>query len=481
MDQLKVFRSNPTLFLTSEAGPPDLWAEVDRKVVDELVNTIFMEVRKPNSLVTEGSETMQANLVLTQQFMNPDSSITERVRYTWPGDDADLNLFADPGKYQVLFYARSNLDLAISEPKAIQVYRASGTALPSAFNLEAPQDGAQVDFLATGTLGLFSWSESTSSGSEINNIFRLWEDADKTELALESSPLSANFFLISPNELPNAIYWWDVVAVDSVGNFTTSTDTFQVALLSTNAETTGSVSGTVYDRITGSPIPDFDIDFENLVGFAKHEPSGQQFTAILAPRPEPFSITVRAPGYKNFPLADISIESQTKLVFEIPMSANLALIRINPGWNLCSIPLVENALASSRVYDQLLTKSGQDIILWKWGRGRFDSVKKLVPGVGYLLRSNETLTLDPGNHLPSFENPTVGPGWVLVGVVGTEPIDVDSGGNAVASIWAWDSLGQKYYSISSQKLAIHDRNKMAPGAGYWIYLRSEQTLDLGGQ
>ena len=263
---LEVARTHPSLFLeTGEDAQGLLWAEVDERPRN--VNSIFMEVKKPGQLDPDAgdqgvSESMQAGLELARQLMLPEDrpSVLNRVRYEWPGLEANLELFDPPGIYKIFYYAKAASDFQPSEPKVSFLFRGSGVTEPSPFRLMSPENGATIDINPVevdpnGTFGIFRWEESQVESGDVQYIFRLWKDEDRNNLLFETDLTIPPFVSFNPGELPLQPVYWDVVAVDTQGNARISQDLFQVEIVETNPDPiVGGLAGTLLDKETGVRI-----------------------------------------------------------------------------------------------------------------------------------------------------------------------------------------------------------------------------------
>ena len=215
---LEIDRVNPSRFLSSdETEPPDLWAEVNEDPSDQIVEKIFLDVKRPDDLKpdeTKGDnviESMQADLELKRQPME-ERNREDRVRFEWPMQVdpslSDRGLFdSPPGAYQVFFYVKSAIDRSISKPVTSTVYRASGNQTPTEPTLTSPEQSADPTNptpLVYGTSpdsGIFRWTTSTSTlfslTSSVETIVdlldnRLMPDQIATELANRNKTVTDN-------------------------------------------------------------------------------------------------------------------------------------------------------------------------------------------------------------------------------------------------------------------------------------------------
>ena len=160
--------------------------------------------------------------------------------YKWPGANADLDLFKEPGIYKVSFFASDKSSI----PRALGttlVVRESGNSLED-FNLVSPKNGATVNFNegADGKV-VFNWDPILPRSNDVRYQFSLWKenrrDPKNLDPVFQSRFLKKNSVSFGPEDLPGGLdtpLYWDVIAMDFQGNTQESTDLFAVKIMPVN-------------------------------------------------------------------------------------------------------------------------------------------------------------------------------------------------------------------------------------------------------
>ena len=173
---------------------------------------------------------------------------------------------------------------------------------------------------------------------------------------------------------------------------------------------------------------------------------------------------------------ELTIEDCTPFMYsvteDVTITAEFHLphIKLNPGWNLISTPLMLddstlNGVIANNVNGGLIASQVEG---WKWEDNQFATVFQIEVGRGYWLWSSSQKTVDviiegniPPDSTPIFSNI----GWNLVGVKGLQTISRLDEFDIRGRVWSWDGENQKYMP--------DDECDLVPGKGYWIYVRSE--------
>ena len=332
---------------------PDLWTEVD--ALPEEVQAITMQVKElgVDPGVIEGS-TIQHVLDLVEEPMDF-VVVNDLVQGQWPREGvalpdcslpgdvlANRRLFCRSGGHQVFFFAASTDDLReISEPQVTMVYRASGGPIPSEFTLlkpDPPPNGGLVDYNpdTPDSSGIFSWTESTPSNLNlrISYFFRLWNDeterADKN-FVYESEPLSVTHHFLPPQAVEDdATYWWEVVAVDELGNARTSASrsvTIQIPNVA--------LPGFIFGKITDKDAPEILIANADLLTSDNQQLLNIPFGNYARPlHAGSYTIFAKASGFSDLPAKTIRVvsgESQ-ELNFELESDAARFTVRFDSAF-----------------------------------------------------------------------------------------------------------------------------------------------------
>ena len=469
---VSIHRTNPTIFLGNPQEIPHLWAEVNERPEDEKVHTLFFEVKRPDAFELEGSESMQANLELIRQEMDPIEAGANKVRFQWPGNGADTTLFNQPGKYEIYFYAINGTDSSISSPAVTYVFRQpQDVELPSAFELLTPLPKAQVDFVSDDKLGVFSWEPSRSEASNIHYIFRLWNNVEKTSLAFESPLLTTPFYVLKPQAIAAETYWWDVVAIDDQGNIRHSSETYEVTLIVTSPgeSSPGYITGRAFDRDTGNLVPDLDIIVDKKdQNRILHFPSGE-FLVIELGSSNPLTLVFQSPVYSESTISDLVIQSFDSIHLNIPMTRQR--MELFSGWNLISYPVISDDRAVIR---QVLSDGN-----WEWREGFYRFTVEIVPGFGCWVKRDNPVNITFDGQIPDDFDQIYSKGWNLIGVKGHKPIEWLEENEAIGLIWGWDAKDQAYYPINGESIPQGERYLLIPGRGYWVYLSTRRKIKMG--
>ncbi|NOY79790.1 MAG: hypothetical protein GXP31_02170 [Kiritimatiellaeota bacterium] len=134
------------------------------------------------------------------------------------------------------------------------------------------------------------------------------------------------------------------------------------------------------------------------------------------------------------------------------------------GWNCLSVPVVPIDPSPAAVFP------GAAGPVWEWREdaGQFAPASTIVPGRGYWV----LFRTDPAPFFVSGPPPAqtavaAGPGWALLGAIGNR--SVPQRGTVTQPVWTWRD-GRYRVAHSLER-----------GLGYWFYLTSRDTLDLGAE
>ena len=480
---LEIARNNPSLFLDPGVDPSGmLWAEADERPANGVVESIFMEVKKPGASDLEGTSSMQAGLELTPQLMNFNDAIRDRVRFEWPGLEPTLDLFDGPGMYQIFYYAKANADSQLSKPKVSFVFRGSGDFIPTPFKLLTPKDGAIVDFNPRGddienTLGLFRWEETHSPAGGVQYILRLWRDQGRTDLIFESEPLTPNFFNFlasGPASLPIGRYWWDVVAVDQKGNAQASDQLFEVTVIFTNTNPPATIIGDIRDKVSGEFLGDGVVEITGGEVFKLDQNKGKYIATV---RSGPlYRITAKADGYEEgqpIEIKDVKPNDFIRRPIYLTRKANTGLLTVHTQPE--GIPIADNVNANNQYPIALEIGMETEVTLtapefWPLSRQGFAFVGWRVGDSDELSDAiTQTFQMDSDKTLTAEYEIADGmifyPGWNLV----SSPLVFDD--SSVDNIFV-KSDGTSFYHHGSvwswQNNKFRSNSDLETGNGYWI-------------
>ncbi len=134
------------------------------------------------------------------------------------------------------------------------------------------------------------------------------------------------------------------------------------------------------------------------------------------------------------------------------------------GWNCLSVPVVPVDPTPAAVFP------GAAGPVWEWFEDtrQFAPASTIVPGKGYwvLFRADPAPFFVAGPP-PADTTVSAGPGWALLGAIGDR--SVPQRGTVEQPVWTWRD-GR--YRVA---------HALERGCGYWFYLTSRDSLDLGAE
>ena len=503
---LDIARTHPSLFLAPNDDVQGLlWAEVDERPRN--VNSMFMEVKKPGALDPDPgdqivSDSMQAGLDLTKQLMIPDDNLLaiDRVRYTWPGLEPDLELFEVPGAYQLFYYVKAASVFQPSEPKAGFVYRGTGTSAPSPFRLLSPENGATIDFDPENddldrAFGVFRWEQSRSNAGDVRYIFRLWKDESRSDLVLETDLSIPSFISFNSDELPMGTFFWDVMAVDEENNAKPSQDMFKIDIIVPGGPPAivGGLGGTLFDRATGDRITAPGTIFISSEGETIQTSNHLGFFIKLV-QSGTYTVQVEITGYVPETQTGITIEPgpPVTVLFELEKAEEAVSQRqLNVTTNPPTISaFIEGTQSDFTDFETILSdnfrvqlKAPLTIVVGDTGY-QFMQWRKSRNGV----QDDEIVTLP---ELPSF---TIDADTTLVAEYQEIGFDLKSGWNLVSTpvdVQPTSKISNRFFSENGdlpegepiwiwQDGHFRAASSFEPGIGYWINESQPQKIPTRG-
>ncbi|RCV64772.1 hypothetical protein C5S53_07200 [Methanophagales archaeon] len=168
-------------------------------------------------------------------------------------------------------------------------------------------------------------------------------------------------------------------------------------------------------------------------------------------------------------------------------------MNVYTGWNLISlpkIPVASDVLAVMRmVGDNLISVWTYEDGKWKrydlTGPSFLNDLATMEPGKGYWIEMKSPDCLDvlyvKGSELTNKSIPLAS-GWNLVGYNSLCCTSITNVMNSVAgnwnSVWTYEDGRWKRYDLSGE-VFLNDLETMEPGKGYWIDMKSNDSLTLG--
>ncbi|MBL0226589.1 MAG: carboxypeptidase regulatory-like domain-containing protein [Geobacteraceae bacterium] len=262
------------------------------------VSSAWLEVKAPTTFL-EGipDNTGQLDLVMPRWNMTLNGS---KWQATYGSNlSKPTEKFGTPGKYEVFYFTKSK-NAEISEMRRSVVYKNyENNAAPLAFDLTAPADTSQVR-------------------TEFNIVWQPSHDPDglsyTVQIATDGSSETAfsNSIIFQKEEIENswysvdagvglndaATYYWRVIAVDSSGGQTASTQTWSFQTNNTNAlpvKIKGQVVTTLGAAVSGATI-NIKTMANALVAQFGSLPDGTYLATIP---PNTYRLSAQAPGFAS--------------------------------------------------------------------------------------------------------------------------------------------------------------------------------------
>lgn len=176
---------------------------------------------------------------------------------------------------------------------------------------------------------------------------------------------------------------------------------------------------------------------------------------------------------------------------EPPAPGEGALISLQTGWNLISLPLVPNDPAIATFLSDLVAhESVIQVVAWpfevdtihekRWNGVSLLDISEMVDGVGYWVEMSkpDVLSFD-GAYLP--EPPAAPPsyivyaGWNLIGYKSQDPTHTaaeylgEAGGANMKAMYGFDESTGVYEQILAE-------STLTPGNGYWLAVSTNATI-----
>jgi hypothetical protein len=225
----EIRRVTETKYLTSEESSADLFIEVNNA---NRVNRAPVDIRTPSTTLTtdELKEYTEQREIEGIQRVAGDLECDNLIDYC----DKSVNVFDEPGKYELFYFVRDRDTLDISPIKRSVVYKNKpNNQPPNSFKLLYPTNGA-----STRTALRFDWETTTDPDSDaVTYTFLIATDPEKFDNSVvykqEERPIPVttldNNTVINDGRTDGTTglkdlttYYWKVEAIDNFGTRTTS-------------------------------------------------------------------------------------------------------------------------------------------------------------------------------------------------------------------------------------------------------------------
>lgn len=246
-------------------------------------DAVWIEVREPDFLLSEGAGTGQLNVSLPSQAMTLEDT---SWHVTYDG-------FTKPGKYTIFYFARDKDTGDISPFKESFIYKnISDNQAPDPFNLLFPADG---DYVATSCT--LRWEQSADPDGD-TVTYTLIVSSDETfatvDYTQEGIDQCVCFIEYDDGLLDATTYYWKVIAKDSYGN-ATETDVWSFTTDNANVPFPGFLCGKVVEAATSTPISGATVVVTGM-GPATTLPNGYYLIALP---PGTYDVTIMAQDYDS--------------------------------------------------------------------------------------------------------------------------------------------------------------------------------------
>jgi hypothetical protein len=279
-----------TTFLSPVEDALDLWSRVEDNT---RLRTIWVELKPPNYQPLDPGGSGQAEMNLPK---------TPTVDYSGPEDRYEWNSlvgFTGPGTYQVFYFAKDDITENVSPLMETKVYKAkTGNAIPNAFSLVSPEDGASV--LTTLVL---DWEDTTDPDGDSMSYTVLFSKGDPSfSNPIRIEDLDYSTCLVSPAHGIEDLstYYWKVQAIDEYGAIQETA----VRVFHTNNTNPVAawINGHVYDSISGQSIASAVVSVGNV---DLTSALGGYYLGLVPPGT--YTITASAAGYNSKSYPDVMI------------------------------------------------------------------------------------------------------------------------------------------------------------------------------
>jgi len=455
---LDVTRRHKALFLSPTDAVPQVWAEVNATIQD--VHTMWMEVYGPDQQaqnVDDSSMQYSLELPFAQMDYDAANSGSEQVRYSWSASrDNPDGLFVAYGEHQIAYYVvGQGADDLPSAPLMGYVYRAPDAQEMTEFDLVSPASATTIDFATENAIGIFTWEASQSPivGGGVKYILRIFDGM--SEVVYESPPAAPTHAFITPSDISNGDYSWDVVAVDEFGRHRGSASVGSISVFIPNS-LPGFIYGKVYDDTDASLLTSASVSVQG--GTEQRVNSGYYVAAVPAGT---YDLNAQVTGYFDSWWNNITVRSglATQLDFEMTREAGAFVLNLGQQWNLISLPLTPDETTRP----MLINAAFDNVLRWYDGND-YQTTDTPTTRVGYWILVDNADTLNLVGPRDPATNIILQPGWNLVGP--TFNAQLPTGAPIVGTIWGWTG---GTYNVASQ---------LDEGKGYWIYSPNGGEIQL---
>jgi uncharacterized repeat protein (TIGR01451 family) len=312
------------------------------------VNQAYIEVRDPLVELTpgNGTEQLEANFTRVQLLApnNPGNPFSDRYNTTYNG-------IITQGKYDVFYYVEDNETGALSPSKRSIIYKKKSiNPVPSSFNLISPASGSTTNIVL-----LLDWEDAIDPDG-VTYSLTIATDAAMTNVIYHKEEIVDSIFpvdnTVGIEDLTT--YYWQIVAVDSFGEQTISSNGPFSFTTDNQNDGSGFIQGIVVSDIGFAKLTNAHITGN---GFDFIAPNGSFI--VIGPAGT-VNLTATVNGYTDKQLIDVQINSG-----QLTSDVNFAMSP-DTGDADISVTLLANAATvvegDTITYTATVTNNGPDTV-----------------------------------------------------------------------------------------------------------------------
>ena len=195
------------------------------------------------------------------------------------------------------------------------------------------------------------------------------------------------------------------------------------------------------------------------------------------------------PRYPHVGLLNVPEHPETEALRRNPIfSLDVETVRLNPGWNLVSLPLQPQPAAAASVLSSV--EGGYDVVYgWDAGASSYRSffgaggnLGRLDETTGFWIRMNDEATLSVVGEAPGPVQIPLVEGWNLIGYPWRTPLPPQEALASIDSsydiVYAWNPSSRSWL-FYAPGLGHGTLKEMGPGQGYWVYASHDSVLTIG--
>jgi hypothetical protein len=289
-------------------------------------------------------------------------------------------------------------------------------------------------------------------------------------------------------ELDASMDWVYGTGVNTTANFVWANAThFSIYVI--GGDPGGNITGYVKDS-TGDPIANVTLVLSNSTNasIAEVNTSADGSYGFIDALEGSYNVTATKTGYvSRTHSATVTVGSSDTVSFAL-LENKTYTITLSAGWNLMGWPFEEKNFT-----DALSDITGDYASIWTWNGTSWqtsdppsidsgDDFQVLESGKGYYLNIITATNLTINGTLQAVNLSLYGSKWNMFGWPYPET-DIYNALESIEgnwhSVWYWDPSTSSWKTAYKQEWSRHNNfNALEPGRGYWIWMYSNDTLEL---